>query len=171
MNRRAFLVTGAGAGVALAASATSARGAESATAANKAVARRFTEELWGGHKAELVDELIAADFVNHNPFPGTDGDREGEKKAVLLHGAAMGDPEGKVEDQIAEGDKVATRWMFVATHRGKFMGIAPTGKRVKISGVNILRIADGKIVELWREVDVFGMLQQLGATPPHPVGT
>jgi steroid delta-isomerase-like uncharacterized protein len=161
MNRRTFLTTGlAGSAVAAAAPAF---GAESATERNKALARRFTEDVWGGHKAGLLDELLAPDFVNHDPFPGTAANLDGERQALAIHSAAMSDAKATVDDQIAEGDKVATRWTFCATHQGEFMGIAATGKRIKITGINICRIRNGRIVELWREVDVMGLLEQLGA--------
>ena len=166
MNRRTFLTTGLATGGT--AAATSAFGAESATEGNKALARRFTEDVWGSHNAGLLDELLSPDFVNHDPFPGTAGDREGEEKAIAIHSAAMADPEAKVEDLIAEGDRVAVRFSFRATHKGTFLGIAPTRKRVTITGMNFYRIRGGKIVELWREVDVLGLLQQLGAAPPQP---
>jgi steroid delta-isomerase-like uncharacterized protein len=133
---------------------------------NKALARRFTEGLWGAHKAELVDELLAPDFVNHDPFPGTTGDREGERQAIAIHSAALSDTRATVDDQIAEGDKVAVRWTFSATQTGEFLGIPPTGNKVEMSGINICRTENGKIAELWRVVDVMGLLQQLGAVPP-----
>lgn len=160
MNRRAFLTSGIAAGAA-AATAPAAGVASTATEENKALARRFTLDLWGKRNVALIDELLSADFVSHDPFPGMPADREGEKKLLTMHIAAWGKAEGTVEDQIAEGDKVVTRWTFLATHQGEFMGIAPTGKRVKMKGINIHRIEGGKIAELWREVDVFGLLEQL----------
>jgi len=163
MNRRTFLTTGLAAGAV--GTTTSALAADSATEGNKTLARRFTEDVWGAHSAGLVDELLSSDFVNHDPFPGTAGNREGEKQAVAIHSAAMAEPEANVDDQIAEGDKVATRWTFCATHKGEFLGIAATGKRIKITGINICRIENGKIAELWREVDVMSLLQQLGTAP------
>ena len=164
MNRRTFLTTGLAGGAV--AAPTSAIAGESPTEGSKAVARRFTLDLWGAHNAALVDQLLSSNFVNHDPFPGTAGNRDGEKQAVAIHSAAMAEPEAKVDDQIAEGDKVATRWTFRATHKGEFLGIAATGKRVTITGINICRIEQGKIAELWREVDVVSLLQQLGAGPP-----
>jgi len=162
MKRRTFLTTGlTTAGIAAATAPGFA--AESATNRNKSVARRFTEEVWGRHNAELLNDVVSPDFLNHDPFPGTDGNREGEREALVIHRKAMGNPEAHVDDQIAEGDKVATRWTLRATHKGEFLGIAPTGKRVTISGINICRIKDGKIAELWRKVDVMSLMQQLGA--------
>ena len=133
---------------------------------NKALARRFTEDLWGAHNAGLVDELLSSDFVNHDPFPGTSGDREGERQAIAIHSAALSDTRATVDDQIGEGEKVAIRWTFSATHTGEFLGIPPTGKKIEMTGINIYRIENGKIAELWREVDVMSLLQQLGAVPP-----
>ena len=164
MKRRTFVTAGLAAGAAVAAN--SALGAESAREPNKVLAKRFTEEVWGRHNTGLIDELLAPDFVNHDPFPGTAGNLAGEKQALAMHSAALDDTEATVDDQIAEGDKVATRWTFCATHKGEFLGLAPTGKRVKITGINICRMANGRIAELWREVDVLSLLQQLGAAPP-----
>jgi len=163
MDRRAFLTTGLAAG---AAAATAAAAAECPLERNKALTRRFAAELWGKGDVALADELLSADFVNHNPFPGTAGDREGEKQALRTHEPAFVDREVAVDDQIAEADKVVTRFTFCATHQGAFLGIAPTGKRVKLTGINIHRVKDGKIVEMWREVDVLGMFGQLGVKLP-----
>jgi steroid delta-isomerase-like uncharacterized protein len=140
--------------------------AEFVTEGNKSLACRFTKEVWGGHNAGLLDELLTPDFVNHDPFPGTEGNREGEKQAIAVHRAAMAEPEATVDDQIAEGDKVATRWTFRATHKGEFLGAAPSGKRITITGINIHRIQNGKIAEMWREQDVVTLMRQLGAAPP-----
>ena len=70
-----------------------------------------------------------------------------------------------IEDLFAEGDKVVLRFTFHGTHQGEFMGVAPTGKQVTMPGIDIFRIADGKIVELWGQEDVLGMMQQIGAIP------
>ena len=80
--------------------------------------------------------------------------------------AAFPDGRWTIEGQVAEGDKVATRWSFTGTHQGELMGVAPTGKRVTASGMVIDRIVEGKIVEEWEEWDALGMMQQMGATPP-----
>jgi steroid delta-isomerase-like uncharacterized protein len=167
MNRRAFLTSGIAAGAALAAAPASSV-AGTAVEENKALARRFTVDLWGKRNVALIDQLLSPDFLSHDPFPGLPADREGERKLLAVHIAAWADAESTVEDQIAEGEKVVTRWTFAATHKGEFLGIAPTGKRVKIKGINIHRIEGGKIVELWREVDAFGLLRQLGAVPRRP---
>jgi len=80
--------------------------------------------------------------------------------------AGLADRQSTVEDQIAEGDKVMTRWTYRGTHKGDLMGIAPTDKQVTVTGICIDRIVGGKIVEEWGEMDNLGMMQQLGVVPP-----
>ncbi len=132
---------------------------------NKAIARRWSEEVWGKGSLAAVDELFATDFVFNYPVPGVKPDREGYKQTVTEMFAPFADTECPVEDMVAEGDKVAIRWTWRGTHQGEFMGVAPTGKRVTITGISILRIAGGKIVEEWGEMDNLGMMQQLGLFP------
>jgi predicted ester cyclase len=85
---------------------------------------------------------------------------------VGMLASAFSDNEVTVDDQIAEGDKVVTRWSSKGTHSGEFFGIPATGKRVAGKGIGISRIVDGKIVEEWGESDMLGMMQQLGVIPP-----
>jgi predicted ester cyclase len=87
------------------------------------------------------------------------------KQGLTRAQAAFSDISITVEDQIAEGDKVVSRWTIRGTHKGEYMGIAPTGKQVTITGISIYRIEKGKIVEDWANSDMLGMLQQLGAIP------
>ena len=134
---------------------------------NKAIARRWGEEIWGKASLTAIDELLAPDFVFNYPAPGVTPDLEGYKKTVTMLTAPFADIQGSAEDMVAEGDKVAVRWVWRLTHTGEFMGIAPTGKQVTVTGISILRIVGGKIVEEWGEMDTLGMLQQLGALPPH----
>jgi len=133
---------------------------------NKALARRSMEEIWGKGNLDTVDELYAADFVWHWAPPGVASNREGYKQFVTTCFAAFGDVHCATEDVIAEGDKVVIRWTWRATHKGEYMGIAPTGKQVTITGIAISRIVGGKTVEEWGEMDNLGMMQQLGAVPP-----
>jgi predicted ester cyclase len=86
--------------------------------------------------------------------------------------AAFPDMRVPIEDVVAEGDKVAVRWALEATHQGAFLGILPTGKRIRMNGISILRPADGKIAEQWEQSDRMGLLQQLGVIPaPEHSGT
>jgi len=118
-----------------------------------------------------VDELFTKDFVIHNTFPGLAHDAEGTKQwnAAIL--AAVPDYNVTIDDQIAENDKVVTRWTARGTHKGKFQGIAPTGRQVSITGATISRYVNGKIAESWVELDTLALMRQLGAYPSrddHP---
>jgi steroid delta-isomerase-like uncharacterized protein len=126
---------------------------------NKALARRYQEEVWGKGKLSLLDELLAADFVDHSLPAGMDPGFAGAKSAV--QGALDAFPDGQwtVEDLIAEGDKVVIRWKMQATHEHAFRGIAPVGKPVTVAGITILRIADGKIAERWVNWDSLALRQ------------
>ena len=132
---------------------------------NKALARRYQEEVWGKGNLSLIDELVAADFVDHSLPAGMDPGFAGAKTAV--QGALDAFPDGQwtVEDLIAEGDKVMTRVSWRGTHKGEFIGIPPTGKQVTVSGMYGYRIADGKIAEWWDYSDNLGLMQQLGVIP------
>jgi predicted ester cyclase len=132
--------------------------------ANKALARRVIEELFTNHNVALIDEFFP-DCVYRAPAVG---ELRGEAYKQFLTQVLAAFPDGRwtVEDQVAEGDKVVTRWSFTGIHRGNLMGIAPTGKQVTTSGVMIDRIVGGKIAEEWEEYDALGMMQQLGAIPP-----
>jgi steroid delta-isomerase-like uncharacterized protein len=130
---------------------------------NKAVARRFLEELWNRSNFTVVDELLARDYDGHSStvIRGP----EGAVAFIPLVRAAFPDFRFEVLDQIAEGDKVATRWKLVGTHEGPFQGAPPSGRRVEMAGITIFRLAAGKLIEGWTNEDVFGLLQQIGAVP------
>lgn len=133
---------------------------------NKAIARRIFEEVWGAYNLDKVEEYYAADLIDHNELPGFPPGREGVKASVSMFASALSDNDIAVEDQIAEGDKVVTRWSSTATHTGELLGIPATGKRIKVTGINIDRFEGGKVVESWGEYDSMGLMQQLGAVPP-----
>ena len=134
--------------------------------ANKAVARRYFEEVWGQGRLEVADELIAPHYVFHDPAdPAMPPGPAGAKQMVGAFRAAFPDLQVIVEDLIAEGDKVALRLRGRGTHRGAFAGVAPTGRSVTLTSVELLRLAGGKLVEHWDEFDTLGVLQQLGALP------
>jgi predicted ester cyclase len=132
---------------------------------NKAIVRRLFEEPWKGN-LEVVDELIASEYVGHDPAnPEPLRGPEGVKEFISTYRAAFPDSRITVEQQLAEGDLVATRWSGGGTHEGELMGIQPTGKQVTISGLTISRLVGGKVVEEFQNWDNFGMLQQLDAIP------
>lgn len=137
---------------------------------NKTLVRRGIEEVYNRGNLAVVDEVAARDFVIHLPSEEIHGP-EGAKQYVAALRSAFPDLHIAIEDQIAEGDKVVTRWTASATHTGAFQGIPPTGKRGSMTGIDIDRIADGKVVECWVNSDDLGLLQQLGVIPtPEPVG-
>ena len=131
--------------------------------ANKALVRRVIEELFTKHNVELIDEFFPDCVYRASAV----GELSGEAYKQFLTQVLAAFPDGRwtVEDQVAEGDKVVTRWSFTGIHRRNLMGIAPTGKQVTTSGVMIDRIVGGKIAEEWEEYDALGMMQQLGAVP------
>ncbi len=139
------------------------------TEENKAFARRvyetFNTAMNTGNLA-LIGEVMAADFVDHNPGPGQAPGVEGIKQAFGQFQAAFSDFQVMTEDMIAEGDKVVSRVNFSMKHTGEFMGIPATNKQVTQEGIDILRIAGGKVVERWGQFDNMSLMQQLGAMPP-----
>jgi steroid delta-isomerase-like uncharacterized protein len=116
---------------------------------NKALARRVLEEAASQQKPELLDELFASDYVLHDPANPMVHDRETFKQFLGGHYTAFPDVKWTIEDVVAEGDRVVVRWTLTGTHKGPLLGIPPTGKQVKMWGISIYRIADGKIAEEW----------------------
>lgn len=129
--------------------------------ANKTLVRRMLEEGFTKHNAAIFDELLP-DCTFHSPSVG---ELRGYAYRQFLGAVLAAFPDGRwtIEDQVAEGDKVVTRWTFVGTHEGELMGIRPTNKKVAISGIMIDRVVGGRIAEEWEESDTLGMMQQLGA--------
>ncbi len=133
---------------------------------NKAIIRRFLEGIFTQGNPDVVDELAAPDFVVHDPSSEVGQvDTEGVKGSIAWSHNAFPDLRVTIEDQVAEGDKVATRWTVRGTHRGEMMGAAPTGNQVTFTGTQTDYILGGKIVESWSNWDTLGMLQQIGAVP------
>jgi len=132
---------------------------------NKAIMRRAVEEIFSAPgNLDIADELYAPNYVAYGGPADPEDIRgpEGVKEQASMYRNAFPDVRLIIEDQVAEGDKVATRYTASGTHRGELMGIAPTGNRVEIKGISITRIEDGKIVEDWEIFDAMGMMQQLG---------
>lgn len=138
--------------------------------ANKAVVRRLFEECLNRHDPNLYPELYS-DVVYRAPATGELRNEEHRHFLLSVFGG-FPDAQWAVEDQIAEGDRVVTRWRFTGTHAGTFMGIEATGRQLHITGICIDRLVGGKIVEEWEEGDTLGMMQQLALLPPETsVGT
>jgi steroid delta-isomerase-like uncharacterized protein len=134
------------------------------TEQNKAIVRRVFDEIVSKGNLSVADELLAADYVNHDfptPMPGADG----FKMVTTMFRAAFPDIVVKLADVLAEGDKVVTRGAFEGTHKGEFMGIPATGKRVSVKYLDVWRLENGKAKENWVQMDLLGLMQQLGVVP------
>jgi steroid delta-isomerase-like uncharacterized protein len=133
---------------------------------NKAIVRRFYAEVLNGKNMQVADELVDPSFIDHAapPHPGTD--------LEFLHGfwphvwrVAFPDWNIDVQDMIAEGDHVMGRYVASGTHEGDFMGFPGSGKKISVTGMNLFRLANGKIVEEYGNMDMMALMQQLGAIP------
>ena len=132
---------------------------------NKALVSRFNEEVFGKRNLAAIDEYITPDQIDHSLPSSLPNTREGTRQAIAMTLKAFPDLNFQVEDMIADGDKVVTRYITRGTQQGPFGPIPPTRKRVAVSGIVVTRIADGKIVEQWGLDDRLAMLQQLGLIP------
>jgi len=124
---------------------------------------RLATEVLNGKNLDVIDELLHKDFVEHVAGEERRTGIEGFKAARRRRNAVFPDWGVRVEDLIAEGDKVVVRAIGSGTHRGEFMGIAPTGRRISVTWIAIYRVANGKLAEHWQNIDELGMLKQLGA--------
>jgi steroid delta-isomerase-like uncharacterized protein len=132
---------------------------------NKARLRQFYDEVVNPGDLDRVDEFCTEDFVDHEEFPGISNDREGVKQFFRMMREAFPDLRVEVQDTIAEGDKVVGRIRMTGTHRGEFMGVPPTGKRIDVEGIDIVRVVGDQASEHWGVTDAMAMMQQLGAMP------
>ncbi len=132
---------------------------------NKDLLRHFFIDLFNNGELDVVDEIVGLNYVNHNAMPGEMPGREGLKSFVSQLRFSFPDLQFTLEQQLAEGDKVVTRWIASGTHQGDFLGIPATGKSLSISGTNIHRVSGGVIQEAWQDWDALGMMQQLGVIP------
>lgn len=132
---------------------------------NKATTRRLMEEVWTKGNLSLVNELIAADGVMHDPQSPPVHGTEGYKQFVSMYRNAFPDLHLTINDLIAEGDKVVCRWTASGTQTGDLPDIPATGKQSTVTGIFISRLSAGKFVETWVNWDTLGMLQNLGIVP------
>jgi steroid delta-isomerase-like uncharacterized protein len=135
------------------------------TAENKKVIAAFVKEVINEGRLERADDLVALDFVELDPFPGQQQGREGLKDVIGGMRAAFPDIHWVMEEMVAEGDKVVSRFTWTGTHRATFLGIPSTGRRVTVKGVVIDRLADGKMADSRILMDALRMMQQLGVIP------
>jgi len=132
--------------------------------ANKALIRRFYEEVWNNGHLDVADEVFSEDYVRHDlrPTQALPGPA-GQKKVARDFRAAFPDLVYTLDLLLAEGDLVAARWTMEGTNTGQWGDVPPSGKHIQFSGVNIFRFAGGKVVEIWNHRDDLGVAQQLGA--------
>jgi predicted ester cyclase len=137
----------------------------SAQETNREIVRRVIEEGVNEQDLSVFDELISPSFVDHEADGSRPGSPEGEKELLSSVRESFSDWRGDIEDMFAAEDKVITRYVVRATHRGEYMGAAPTDKEVAITGTNIVRLEGGKIVESWGNSDQLGWMRQIGVVP------
>ena len=133
--------------------------------AAKAVVRRNTEEVQGGGNFEVFDELFADDFLDHTPQPGRTPDKDGARQLYNILRTAFPDFHADIHWQLADGDRVTTYKTYHGTHRGEFLGVAPTGRKIQFETVDVMRVRNGKITEHWGVANLLSLMQQLGAWP------
>ena len=133
------------------------------TAENKTIISRFVEEVINQGRFERADDLVAIDFVELDPFPGQAPGREGLKDVIGRFRSAFPDIRWVIAEMVAEGEMVFSRFTWSGTHRGEFLGIPATGKRVEVKGMVLDRVVAGKMSESRILMDSLGMMRQLGA--------
>jgi steroid delta-isomerase-like uncharacterized protein len=129
---------------------------------NKATLTRLVEFINTGNTA-IADEIVAPDYLERDPFPGQQPGREGLKEVILMIRAAFPDLEWRVDEMVAEGDTVASRFTWRGTHRGPFLGVPPTGRPIAVTGMVFDRVVGGRLVESQILMNTLGILAQLGA--------
>lgn len=134
---------------------------------NKEIITRYVEATNRG-ELDLLDQMVVPDYIEHDPVPGQRPGLEGLKDAYRMFNSPFPDLKFIFEDVIAEGDLVVGRGVISGTHMGEFFGIPPTGKKVHWTGTRLFRLKDGKVTEGWVNIDMLGLMQQMGAIPPSP---
>ncbi|HEY4994203.1 MAG TPA: ester cyclase [Nakamurella sp.] len=136
------------------------------TTANKDLVEAFIAELFSAGDLSSIDRYLAPNFVNHDPpFRGSPDGAEGMRQAAVMMRQAMPDWHSDLDQLVAEDDIVVERFTASGTHRGELMGVAGTGKTIRLLGVNIFRVEGDRIVERWGRLDELGLLSQLGLVP------
>jgi len=131
----------------------------------KALARRFNDEVFTQGKIEVIDEIVADDYIEHQEFPGIEPSKEGLKKFVQLFQAGFSDIKIETLSMAVDGDELWVHSVFTGTHTGEFAGIPATGKSVTLAMMDRVKTRDNKAVEHWGVSDDLGMLTQLGVVP------
>ena len=134
-------------------------------AENKAVLASFVEEVINEGQLERADDLVAVDFVELDPLPGQQQGREGLKQVISAFRTAFPDIRWVIEEMVAEGDKVFSRFTWHGTHRGEFFGVPATGRQISVKGMVVDRVVAGKMAESRLLMDGLSMMRQLGVIP------
>lgn len=136
----------------------------------KELCRSFMEEVVSGGDLDRIDEFISADVIEHEEVPGQPPGRDGVRAFFEMTHSAFPDFRVEIEQLLAEGDTVVIHSRFLGTHEGEFMGIPATGRAMDMAVIDIVRVADGKIIEHWGISDTMALMQRLGAIegPPAP---
>ena len=133
----------------------------------KTLLQRAAEEIYHEGNVDAADEIYTVDHVRHDPtLPQPIEGIEALKERLRGLQAAFPDARLDVEDVVIEGERFANRWTMRATHQGEFAGVPATGKEVRLKGMSFGRVENGKIAEVWDQVDALGLMQQLGVVPP-----
>ena len=131
----------------------------------KDMAHRWYGEVMSEGKTEVIDELCAPGFVDHDPLPGSTGDLAGLKDFVAQIRAAFPDLQMSADDMIVEGDRIAVRSTMRGTHEGDFMGVPGSGKKVEVSGYDFVRMENDQAAEHWGVIDAAALMEQIGMAP------
>lgn len=131
---------------------------------NKAIIRRF-EDAFAANDQAAIDELCSPDLVDHNPLPDQQPGLAGFKDAAAFYQTTFPQDGFELHQVIAEDDLVVTHWTVTATHKEEFLGVPATGKKVTAEGMNIYRLADGRVTDVWTQFDGLGVLAQIGGLP------
>jgi steroid delta-isomerase-like uncharacterized protein len=139
------------------------------------LSRRIFEDVWNRKNLSAIDDLIAADYVHHDPNSPAANGIHGYKQFVNHYMSAFPDAHFTIHDAFTQGQNTdvqneVTRWTVVGTHKGELAGIPRTGRRFSVTGISIARVANGKIIESWNNWDALGMMQQLGVVPAEAKG-
>lgn len=132
---------------------------------NQEIVRLVCLEAWGKGNVALAEELYAENFVSLNPTPGLPAGREGVKMEIAAYHQAFPDMHVTVDDMVSEGDKVVARYTIRGTHTGELMGTPATGRSVEITGISMVRVVAGQVVEEFSLADMLALFQQLGLAP------
>lgn len=130
---------------------------------NREISRRVFEEVWNDKNLDAIDELIANDYVHHDPqSPPVSTGAAAYKGFVTYYLSAFPDLRFTLEEELSDEDTVVTRWTATGTHNGLLYGVSGTGRHFSVTGITIARIRNGKAVESWNNWDSLGLMQQLG---------